>query len=197
MPVNCYICKVCPQRHAIFFAMTIEQLKDNIRVIEDFPKPGIHFQDVTTLFMNQECLKELSDRLYEMYKDEGITKVVGVESRGFIMGGIIAERLGVGFVPARKRGKLPSEKVSETYELEYGTDTIEIHTGCIGPEDVVLIHDDLLATGGTMAAVSRLVGRFSPKRIMLNSIIELTGCPKLKVFPYDLDLKTIIKIDEA
>jgi adenine phosphoribosyltransferase len=177
--------------------MTIEQLKANIRVIEDFPKPGIHFQDVTTLFMNPECLKDLSDRLYELYKDKGITKVVGLESRGFIMGSVIAERLGAGFVPARKKGKLPGEKISETYELEYGTDTIELHTGCIDENDVVLIHDDLLATGGTMAAASRLISHFHPKKILLNAIIELTGCPKLTVFPTDLELETIIKIDEA
>ncbi len=177
--------------------MTIEQLKDNIRVIEDFPRPGIHFQDVTTLFMNAECLQDLSKRLYDLYKDKGITKVVGLESRGFIMGGILAEKLGAGFVPARKQGKLPGEKISETYELEYGTDTIELHTNCIGPDDIVLIHDDLLATGGTMAAASRLISQFSPKKIYLNAIIELTGCPKLDVFPRNLDLETIIKIDEA
>ena len=175
--------------------MTIEKLKDNIRVIEDFPKPGIHFQDITTVFMNPDCLKDLSERLYDIYKDKGITKVVGLESRGFILGGILAERLGAGFVPARKKGKLPGEKFSETYELEYGTDTIEMHTGSISSEDVVLIHDDLLATGGTMAAASRLVGRFNPKKIYLNAIIELTACPKLEVFPKELELSTIIKID--
>ena len=175
--------------------MTIDELKDNIRVIEDFPKPGIHFQDITTVFMNPDCLKDLSERLYDIYKDKGITKVVGLESRGFIMGGILAERLGAGFVPARKKGKLPGEKFSETYELEYGTDTIEMHTGSISSEDVVLIHDDLLATGGTMAAASRLVSRFNPKKIYLNAIIELTACPKLEVFPKELELSTIIKID--
>lgn len=178
-----------------FIKMTIEELKDNIRVIEDFPKPGIHFQDITTVFMKPDCLRELSQRLYELYKDKGITKVVGLESRGFILGGIIAERLGAGFVPARKKGKLPGEKFTETYELEYGTDTMEMHTGSISSEDVVLIHDDLLATGGTMAAASRLVSRFNPKKIYLNAIIELTACPKLEVFPKELELSTIIKID--
>ncbi len=177
--------------------MTIKELQSNIRVIEDFPKAGIHFQDVTTLFMKPDCLKEIGERIYDLYKDKGVTKVVGLESRGFIMGGIIADRLGAGFIPARKKGKLPGEKVSETYELEYGTDTIEIHTGCIEPDDVVLIHDDLLATGGTLAAASRLVSHFSPKKIMLNAIIELTGCPKIKEFPYELELETLIKIDEA
>ena len=113
------------------------------------------------------------------------------------MGGILAEKLGAGFVPARKKGKLPGEKISETYELEYGTDTIEMHTGCIIHDDVVLIHDDLLATGGTMAAASRLIRQFGPKKIMLNAIIELTGCPKLDVFPRELDLQTILKIDEG
>ena len=170
-------------------------LMANLRCIPDFPQKGINFRDVTTLFKNPECLRIMVDELYEIYKDKGITKVVGLESRGFILGGILAERLGAGFVPARKKGKLPGEKFSETYELEYGTDTIEMHTGSISSEDVVLIHDDLLATGGTMAAASRLVGRFNPKKIYLNAIIELTACPKLEVFPKELELSTIIKID--
>src|SRR5574344_434523 len=119
--------------------MTTEQLRGNIRVIEDFPVKGIHFQDVTTLFQNPECLKELADRLTSLYKDKGITKIVGLESRGFVMGAILAERLGAGFVPARKPGKLPGEKISETYALEYGSDTIEMHGGSITAEDVELI----------------------------------------------------------
>ena len=175
--------------------MTTEQLRGNIRVIEDFPVKGIHFQDVTTLFVNPECLRELSDRLVELYKDKGITKIVGLESRGFIMGAILAERLGAGFVPARKKGKLPGEKISETYELEYGTDTIEMHLGSICEDDVVLVHDDLLATGGTMAAACRLVGKMSPKKIYGNVLINLTACPRVPVFPEGLELTSIIDID--
>ena len=175
--------------------MTTEQLRGNIRVIEDFPVKGIHFQDVTTLFQNPECLKELADRLTSLYKDKGITKIVGLESRGFIMGAILAERLGAGFVPARKKGKLPGEKISETYDLEYGTDTIEMHLGSINGDDVVLLHDDLLATGGTMAAACRLVSRMSPKKIDGNVLSNRAACPRVPVFPKDLELSSIIDID--
>lgn len=139
--------------------MSKETLKANLREIPDFPIPGILFYDVTTLFKNPECLQEILDTLYEMYKDKGITKVVGIESRGFIMGGALAARLGAGFVMARKPGKLPAEVVEETYAKEYGTDTIQIHKDAIDENDVVLLHDDLLATGGTMAATHRLVQR--------------------------------------
>ena len=137
--------------------MNTELLLSNLRSIPDFPIPGILFRDVTTLFKSAECLKELEDTLYEMYKDKGITKVVGIESRGFIMGASLAIRLGAGFVPVRKPGKLPAETIQESYQKEYGTDTIEIHKDAISENDVVLIHDDLLATGGTMLAAYNLV----------------------------------------
>jgi Adenine/guanine phosphoribosyltransferases and related PRPP-binding proteins len=174
--------------------MTDKELISNIRVIEDYPIKGIHFQDVTTLFKNPACLAELADRLCDKYKDKGITKVVGLESRGFIMGSILAARLGAGFVPARKPGKLPGEKYSESYKLEYGEDTIEMHVGAIDPEDVVLIHDDLYATGGTMAAAVRLVGKFHPKAIYTNAIIDLTACPRREEAK-GLDVESILKID--
>ena len=130
--------------------MSKETLRKSIREIPDFPKPGILFYDVTTMFKDVAALRELSDTLYEMYKDKGITKVVGIESRGFIMGGLLAARLGAGFVPVRKPGKLPAETIEISYEKEYGTDTIQIHRDAIESGDVVLMHDDLLATGGTM-----------------------------------------------
>ena len=152
--------------------MSKETLKANLREIPDFPIPGILFYDVTTLFKNPECLQEILDTLYEMYKDKGITKVVGIESRGFIMGGALAARLGAGFVMARKPGKLPAKVVEETYAKEYGTDTIQIHKDAIDENDVVLLHDDLLATGGTMAATHRLVQRCGAKKIFINFIIE-------------------------
>lgn len=176
--------------------MTTEELISNIRVIPDFPSKGIMFQDVTTLFKNPACLQELSDRLFEMYKDKGITKVVGIESRGFVLGAILAARLGAGFVPARKPGKLPAEKVTETYEKEYGTDSVEIHTGAIDENDVVLIHDDLLATGGTFGAAYKLVGRFHPSAIYLNCIVNLTDCPRREVFPYGVPITSILEIVE-
>ena len=177
--------------------MTTEELLANIRVIEDFPIKGIHFQDITTLFANPDCIREVTDRLVALYKDKGITKVVGLESRGFVFGAIVAERLGAGFVPARKKGKLPGEKISETYNLEYGFDCIEIHKGAITPDDVVLIHDDLLATGGTLAAAYRLVGQFHPAKIYLNTILDLTACPRSASLPEDVELTTLLPIDVA
>lgn len=176
--------------------MTTEELISNIRVIPDFPSEGIMFQDVTTLFKNPACLQELSDRLYELYKDKGITKVVGIESRGFVLGAILAVRLGAGFVPARKPGKLPAEKITETYEKEYGTDSVEIHTGAIDENDIVLIHDDLLATGGTFGAAYKLVGHFNPSAIYLNCIVNLTDCPRRDVFPTDVPITSILEIVE-
>ena len=125
--------------------MSKETLKNSIRTIKDFPIKGILFWDVTTLFKNAAALKELEDILYETYKDKGITKVVGIESRGFIMGAALAARLGAGFVMARKPGKLPAEVLEESYDKEYGKDTIQIHKDAIDENDVVLLHDDLLS----------------------------------------------------
>lgn len=176
--------------------MTTEQLVSNIRVIPDFPVKGINFQDVTTLFKDAACLQELSDRLYGLYRDKGITKVVGIESRGFVLGAILAARLGAGFVPARKPGKLPAEKVTEVYFKEYGTDSVEIHTGAISSDDVVLVHDDLLATGGSIGAAYRLVSKFNPAKVYMNCIIDLTDCPRRDVFPTDVPFTSIIAIKE-
>ena len=142
--------------------MNSKLLLDNLRNIPNFPKPGIQFKDVSTLFKNPECLQEMSDELFRLYKDKGITKVVGIESRGFVMGAILAARLGAGFVMCRKPGKLPAETVKATYLKEYGWDTIEIHEDAIKADDVVLLHDDLLATGGSMQAAIDLVRRFKP-----------------------------------
>ena len=136
--------------------MSKETLAKSIREIPNFPIPGILFYDVTTLFKEPAALQELSDTLYEMYKDKGITKVVGIESRGFIMGPILATRLGAGFVPIRKPGKLPAETIEESYDKEYGKDTVQMHKDAINEDDVVLLHDDLLATGGTMEAACKI-----------------------------------------
>ena len=119
--------------------MSKETLTKSIREIPDFPIPGILFYDVTTLFKEPTALQELSDTLYEMYKDKGITKVVGIESRGFIMGPILATRLGAGFVPIRKPGKLPAETIEESYDKEYGKDTVQMHKDAINEDDVVLL----------------------------------------------------------
>jgi adenine phosphoribosyltransferase len=154
--------------------MNTELLLSNLRSIPDFPIPGILFRDVTTLFKSAECLKELEDTLYEMYKDKGITKIVGIESRGFILAAALAYRLGAGVVLARKPGKLPSTVIKESFSKEYGVDTIEMHIDSIEPDDVVLIHDDLLATGGTAKAAYKLVQHFNPRKVYINFIIEIT-----------------------
>lgn len=174
--------------------MSKETLKANLREIPDFPIPGILFYDVTTLFKNPECLQEMLNTLYDMYKDKGITKVVGIESRGFIMGGALAARLGAGFVMARKPGKLPAEVLEETYAKEYGTDTIQIHKDAINENDVVLLHDDLLATGGTMAATYRLVKKSGARKALINFIIELSDLNGRKAFPEDVAVETLLKL---
>ena len=173
--------------------MREELLLANLREIPDFPIPGILFYDVTTLFKNAECLNEMLDSLYELYKDKGITKVVGIESRGFILGGALAAKLNAGFVMARKPGKLPAETIEETYAKEYGTDCIQIHKDAISENDIVLLHDDLLATGGTMAAAYRLVEKCGAKKTYINFVIELVELNGRKAFPKEVDVTTLLK----
>ena len=173
--------------------MREELLLANLREIPDFPIPGILFYDVTTLFKNAECLNEMLDSLYELYKDKGITKVVGIESRGFILGGALAAKLNAGFVMARKPGKLPAETIEETYAKEYGTDCIQIHKDAISENDTVLLHDDLLATGGTMAAAYRLVEKCGTKKTYINFVIELEELNGRKAFPKEVDVTTLLK----
>lgn len=176
--------------------MNNELLLKNLRTVPDFPIPGILFFDVTTLFKSSECLKELENRLYELYKDKGITKVVGIESRGFVMGALLASRLGAGFVPARKPGKLPAETIQESFAKEYGTDTIEIHKDAITEDDVVLIHDDLLATGGTAKAAYNLVKKFNPRDVFVNFIIEITNLNGREIFDEGVDVSALIEVEE-
>ena len=154
--------------------MNNKVLVDNLRCIPDFPKKGINFRDVTTLYKNAECMKVMVDELYKIYKDKGITKIVGIESRGFILAAALAYKLGAGMVMARKPGKLPSTVIKESFSKEYGVDTIEMHIDSINENDVVLIHDDLLATGGTAKAAYKLVQHFNPKKVYMNFIIEIT-----------------------
>ena len=153
--------------------MNNKVLMENLRCIPDFPKKGINFRDVTTLYKNAECMQIMLDEMYELYKDKGITKIVGVESRGFIMAAALADRLKAGVVLARKPGKLPSTVIKESFSKEYGVDTVEMHLDSIDENDVVLIHDDLLATGGTAKATWKLVNHFHPKKIYMNFIIEI------------------------
>jgi len=148
-------------------------LKSLIRDVPDFPIKGIIFKDITTLLKNGKGLETALDSIYEGCKNYGITKVIGIESRGFILGGALAVKLGAGFVPIRKPGKLPSDKISKSYQLEYGTDTIEMHLDAIKESDKVLIHDDLLATGGTMQAACQLVEETGAEIVQISFIIEL------------------------
>jgi adenine phosphoribosyltransferase len=172
-----------------------EVLLDNLRCIPDFPKKGINFRDVTTLYKNGYCMQIMLDMLYELYKDKGITKIVGIESRGFVMASALAGRLGCGVVLARKPGKLPATVIKESFSKEYGVDTIEMHLDSIEPDDVVLIHDDLLATGGTAKAAYKLVQHFNPKKVYMNFIIEITdeGLHGRDLFE-GIDLTTLLTI---
>jgi adenine phosphoribosyltransferase len=173
--------------------MNIEEVKKSIRNVADFPKEGIQFKDITTALKNAEILKYLSDELFEIYKDKGITKVVGIESRGFILGSILAYKLGAGMVLMRKPGKLPSITHAIDYELEYGTNSLEIHTDALDENDIVLLHDDLLATGGSAKAAIDLIELFKPKKIYSDFLIELeflNGREKLKDYS---DIHTLIK----
>lgn len=162
-----------------------------VRNVPDFPVPGVQFKDLTTLFKNAAAMRLLEQGLVELYRDKAITKVVGIESRGFIGGGVLAVRLGAGFVPVRKPGKLPAETVQMSYAKEYGTDTIEIHKDAITPDDVVVIHDDLLATGGTMLAAYQLVQSMKPKKVYINFICGLTFLNGRDVLPKDVEVTTL------
>ena len=167
----------------------LQEAKDSIRDVIDFPKEGIVFKDITTMLKSDKHLNTLVETLYEQYKDKGITKVVGLESRGFILGTVLAYKLGVGFVPIRKPGKLPAATYSEKYALEYGEDEIHIHQDALSEGDVVLLHDDLLATGGTAKASIDLLDRFNLKNVYVNFLVELdflNGREKLET-EYEVD----------
>lgn len=165
-----------------------------IRDVPDFPKPGIVFKDITPLLGDPEALRETIEQLAAPFLDRHVQYVTGVESRGFIFGSMLAERLGAGFVPIRKPGKLPAETISESYELEYGTDTIEIHADAFPAGANVLMVDDLLATGGTMAAACRLVEKLGGKIAGVSFVVELrflNGREKLANY----DLRSLIEVD--
>lgn len=176
-------------------AMTLNDLKATIRDVVDFPSKGIIFRDLTTMIKNGEALHIMGKELSELYKDKGVTKVVGIESRGFIGGSILAYELGAGFVPARKPGKLPSVTVKMAYAKEYGVDTIELHSDAIKEDDIVVIHDDLLATGGTMNATYQLVKSMNPKKIYINFIVELEALHGRDNLPKDSEITSLLKYD--
>ncbi len=169
-------------------------LASHIRTVPDFPKPGIMFRDITTLLKDARAFEKAVDVLYSRYKSAGVTKVVCIESRGFILGAALALKLEAGFVPIRKKGKLPAATVQESYALEYGTDAIEIHIDSIVRGERVLIHDDLLATGGTVSAACRLVEKLGGSIAGLSFLIELrflNGRAKLGAY----DVFSIIQYD--
>lgn len=166
-------------------------LKTSIRNIKDFPKPGIMFRDITTLLKDPEAFNYTIEQLYCYTENKNINKVVGIESRGFIFGSVLADKLNCGFIPVRKPGKLPAEKVSISYSLEYGEDRLEMHKDAIQPGDKVLVHDDLLATGGTMNAVCQLIEQLGGDIVQVSFIVELSflnGRNKLKKY----DVRSIV-----
>ena len=152
----------------------MDDLKKLIREVPNFPKPGILFYDITTLLKDPPGLHGVIDRLKDHYKDAGVDLVIGIEARGFIFASALAYALGAGFVPVRKPKKLPGERVSVTYSLEYGTDTLEMHTGAVTSGHCILIIDDLLATGGTALATAQLVERNGGKVAGFGFVVELT-----------------------
>lgn len=165
-----------------------------IRNVPDFPKKGIQFKDITTLIKDPEGLKNSIDDIVAAFKDKGIDKVAGIESRGFIFGTAVAYLLGVGFVLIRKPGKLPAKVMSEEYELEYGTDKIEVHVDAIKKGDKVLVIDDLLATGGTAKAAINLVEKLKGKVAGIAFVIELTGSLKGREKLKGYDILSLVQI---
>jgi len=153
--------------------ITKDQIKNSIRNIPNFPKEGIQLKDVSTAFKDRAIFSHIVSEIGAYYENYGITKVVGIESRGFILGSTLAGRLNAGFIPIRKPGKLPAETYAQSYDLEYGSDSLEIHTDALNKDDVVLIHDDLLATGGTVNAAVDLVRKFGVTKIYINFFVEL------------------------
>jgi adenine phosphoribosyltransferase len=167
----------------------MDELKKHIREVPEFPKPGILFYDITTLLQNPLALRKTVDMFVWFFSEKKIQKVVGIESRGFMFGPIVAYDLNAGFVPVRKPGKLPAEKIRETYELEYGSDSLEMHRDAVQPGENVLIVDDLVATGGTALATARMVEKLGGNVAGLGFIIELTfldGRKKLEEKGYDV-----------
>jgi adenine phosphoribosyltransferase len=174
--------------------MDVDKLRGLIRDVPDYPKKGIVFKDITTLIKKGDAFDEVMNIFYDQCKDKKVDLVAAVESRGFIFGGALADRLKVGFVPVRKFGKLPADTVEQKYDLEYGTDRLEIHQDAIEPGQRVLVIDDLLATGGTIAATCKLVEKLGGEVAKILIMIELgflNGMDKLK----DYDVFTLIRYD--
>lgn len=176
--------------------VSLKIIKSLIRIIPDFPAKGILFRDITTLLQVPKLFNTAVDKLAKPYKNKGITKVIGIESRGFIMGGALANKLNAGFVPVRKLGKLPYATYSKSYNLEYGNDSLEIHKDAIQEEDIILVHDDLLATGGTTKAVLDLLDNFEPKEIYLCYLVELDVLEGRKKIGADKSIYSLIHFND-
>lgn len=172
--------------------MTEQEVKNAIRNIPDFPQKGIQFKDLTTVFVRPDCLTWLKQQMVNKYQGKGVTKVIGIESRGFIIAPMVAEAIGAGFVPIRKPGKLPAEVMEVSYKKEYGTDVIQIHKDALTSDDIVVLHDDLLATGGTMQAAISLVKQFGVKQIYVDFIVELDALKGREVFDKDVTVESLI-----
>lgn len=172
-------------------------VKSKIRTIQDWPKPGVMFRDITSLLIDPEGLALTIGTFVARYEKAGITKVAAIEARGFITGAALAFQLGIGFVPVRKKGKLPGEIVSQVYELEYGTDQIEIHKDAISPSDKVLIMDDLIATGGTLGATIELIQKLGGNVYEAGVIIDLPdlGGSKMIKEKYNVDVYSICEFE--
>lgn len=171
----------------------MEYILSKIRDVKDFPTKGIIFKDLTTVFKDAKALHEIGVRLADDYRDKGVTKVIGIESRGFIGASILAFELGAGFVPVRKPGKLPADTIQASYDKEYGKDVIEIHRDAITEDDIVVIHDDVLATGGTMNAAYNMVKSMNPKKIYINFIIELEALKGRENLPAEVETTSLFK----
>lgn len=172
--------------------MTAKEVIASIRNVPDFPVKGIMFKDLTTVFQRPDCLRWMRDEIANHYRDCGITKVVGIESRGFILAPAVAIELGAGFVPVRKPGKLPSDTYEVSYAKEYGVDKIQMHKDALTADDIVLLHDDLLATGGSMAAALELVRKFGVKKVYINFVVELTTLDGRKQLDSDVEVSSLL-----
>ncbi len=173
--------------------MTAEEVIANIRNVPDFPVQGIMFKDLTTVFQRPDCLRWMRDEIVSLYRECGITKVVGIESRGFILAPAVAIELKAGFVPVRKPGKLPSDTYEVSYAKEYGVDKIQMHKDALTKDDVVLLHDDLLATGGSMAAALELVHKFGVKKVYINFVVELAALNGRDKLGSDVEVSSLLK----
>ncbi len=172
----------------------LTRLESAIRTIPDFPKPGVQFKDITPILANPELFLEAIELLKTPYSSADVTHVVGMESRGFWFGAALAERLAAGFIPARKLGKLPGPTIQEEYELEYGTDGLEIHSDVLGPGNRVIIHDDVIATGGTAAAASRLVKRTGAEVVGFSFFVDLTFLKGKDKLPEGVPFRAVIEV---